>query len=97
MEVVMVEFAVGSDQVAECVKALTELMNSQVAGQEKFHGATIHVEESTGKVINIMRWDRAQDFIDFRDANQDIIGPAIGRFNPEGRMLKIATEIKKQG
>lgn len=97
MEVVMVEFAAGSDQIDDCVAALTELMNALVAKQEQFHGATIHVEESTGKVINIMRWDRAQDFIDFRDSNQNIIGPAIGRFGPEGRMLKIATEIKKQG
>jgi hypothetical protein len=97
MEVVMVEFAAGFDQVEECVEALTGLMRTLVAGQPRFHGATIHVEESTGTVINVMQWDRAQDFIDFRDANQDVIGPAIGRFGPKGRMLKIATEIKKQG
>lgn len=96
MEVVMVEFEVGSDQVEDCAAALKELMNSLVAKQKQFHGATIHVEEATGTVINIMQWDRAQDFIDFRDANQDTIGPAIGRFRPKGRMLKIAGEIKKQ-
>lgn len=93
MEVVMVEFAAGSDQVDDCVAALTELMNSLVAEQSEFHGATIHVEESTGTVLNVMRWNRAQDFITFRDTNQDIIGPAIGRFNPKPRVLKVVAEI----
>lgn len=76
-----------------CAKALTDLMNSVVSKHPKFQGATIHVEDSTGMVINIMRWDKATDFIEFRDSNQEIIGSAIGRFGPKGRMLKISAEI----
>ena len=96
MEVVMVEFAAGSDHVGACVAALKDLMTTLVAKQPQFHGATIHVEESTGTVINVMRWDRAKDFIIFRDSNQDIIGPAIGRFKPKPRVLTIAAEIASQ-
>ena len=93
IEIVMVEFEVGLDTIAECVAALNELMDAVVAQQPKFHGATIHVEESTGTVINIMKWDKASDFVEFRDSNQDIIAPVLRKFGPKGRMLKIAVEI----
>jgi hypothetical protein len=43
MEIVMVEFAVGTETIPECVAALNELMDAVVAKQPKFHGATIHV------------------------------------------------------
>lgn len=93
MEIVMVEFEVGTDTIVECVAALNELMDAVVVKQPKFHGATIHVEESTGTVINIMKWDKAADFVEFRDANQDVIAPVLGKFGPKGRMLKVAVEI----
>jgi hypothetical protein len=40
-----------------------------------------------------MKWDNAADFVEFRDSNQDIIAPVLGKFGPKGRMLKIAVEI----
>ena len=52
-----------------------------------------HVEEATGTVINMMKWDKASDFVEFRDSNQEIIAPVLGKFGPKGRMLKIAVEI----
>ncbi len=89
----MVEFEVGTDTIPECVAALNELMGTVVAKQPHFHGATIHIEESTGTVINMMKWDKASDFVEFRDSNQEIIAPVLGKFGPKGRMLKIAVEI----
>ena len=94
MEVVIVEFAVGPELTDECVTALKELMTSVVAREPRFHGATIHKEESTGTVINIMKWDKATDFVKFRDSNQEIIGPVLGKYGPKGRMLKIVVEIE---
>ena len=90
----MVEFVVGPELTDECASALQELMTTVVAKQPKFHGATIHKEESSGTVINIMKWDRAVDFVEFRDSNRAIIGPAIGKYGPKGRMLKIVVEIE---
>jgi hypothetical protein len=40
-----------------------------------------------------MKWDSAADFVEFRDSNQDVIAPVLGRFGPKGSMLKIAVEI----
>lgn len=96
METVLVEFEVGPERTDACVAALTALMQSVVSKQPAFHGATIHVETATGTVINVMRWDRAADFVAFRDSNSDVIGPAIGQFQPRGRMLTIAAEIASQ-
>ncbi len=93
MEIVMVEFSVGKESTTACVSALTNLMTSVVAKQPKFHGATVHIETATGTVFNIMQWERASDFIEFRDSNQDLIGPVLGKFNPNGRFLTIAGEI----
>ena len=90
----MVEFAVGPELTDECVAALRELMTSVVARQPRFHSAIILKEESTGTVINIMKWDRATDFVEFRDSNQAIIGPIFGKYGPKGRMLKIVTQIE---
>ena len=93
MEVVMVEFENSPEDTEGCVAALNELMSTVVSKQPEFNGATVHVEESTGTVINVMRWTKATDFIEFRDSNQDIIGPALGKYGPRGRMLKIALEF----
>ena len=90
----MVEFAVGPGLTDECASALRELMTTIVAKQPRFHGATIHKEESTGTVVNIMKWDKAADFVDFRDSNQAIIGPVLGKYGPRGRMLQIVVEIE---
>ena len=90
----MVEFAVGPSLADECVSALRELMTTVVAKQPRFHGATIHKEGSTGTVINIMKWDKAADFVEFRDSNQAIIGPTLGKYGPKSRMLQIAVEIE---
>ena len=99
MEIVMVEFEVGVKTVPACVAALNELMETVVSKQKHFHGGTIHIEESTGTVINIMKWDKASDFVEFRESNQDIIAPVLGHFGPKGRLLKIAVEVmpKHQG
>lgn len=94
MDMVIVEFAVGAALAEECIEALTGLMTSVVAKQRKFHGATIHVEETTGTVINLMKWDRAEDFVEFRDSNQAVIGPILGKYEPKGRMLKIVAQIE---
>ena len=94
MEAVLVEFDVDHNNATECVEALTELMRSFVSKQPKFHSGTIHIEPSTGKVLNYMIWESAADFIAFRDKNLDTIGPAIGRFSPQGRMLEIANRIE---
>ena len=93
MEVVMVEFENSPNDTQGCVAALQELMSTVVAKQPEFHGATVHVEEGTGTVINVMRWTKASDFVAFRDSNQDIIAPALGKYGPKGRMLKIAFEL----
>ena len=94
LEIVMVEFEVGPELTDECASALRELMTTVVAKQPRFHGATIHREESTGTVINIMQWDKASDFVEFRDSNQEVIGPALGKYGPKGRMLQIVVEIE---
>lgn len=96
MELVMVEFAVGKDQVKNCIEALESLMNSLVAEQRHFHSSTIYIEEHTGVVINAMKWDSHKDFIKFRDANVNIIGSAIGQFNPSPRWLTIAHEVESR-
>lgn len=93
MEIVMVEFEVGSARVAACVAALTGLMETVVSTQKKFHGATIHIEESTGTVINIMKWVKASDFVAFRDLNREMTASVLGQFGPQARELKIAVEI----
>ena len=96
MELVMVEFAVGKDQVRNCIEELRNLMNSLVVEQAHFHGSTIYIEEHTGVVINAMKWDSHRDFIEFRDANINMIETAIGKFNPNPRWLMIAHEIKSR-
>lgn len=89
----MVEFSVGADRVDACIAALETLMRDFVALQDTFHGAVIHREDATGTVINYMRWDSHQAFIDFRDSNLARIGASLGEFGPRGRMLDIVTEI----
>lgn len=96
MQIVMVEFAVGEERVDACIAALSELMNGFVAKQPTFHGATIHVEKSAGTVVNYMRWDTHQAFIDFRDSNAGRIGAALGEFGPQGRMLDVVAEIPEK-
>lgn len=93
MEIVMVEFTNSREDTEGCLAALEELMSAVVSKQPAFHGATVHVESATGTVINVMRWTRAADFIAFRDANQDVIAPALGKYGPAGRMLTIAMEF----
>ena len=95
MQIVMVEFAVGPDRVEACVEALTGITGTLVAAQPAFHGATIHVEAATGTVLNYMRWDTHQHFIDFRDGNAEKIGDVLGEFGPQGRMLDVVAEIPK--
>lgn len=97
MDAVLVEFAVGKDRTEECRQAVAELTRSFVALQPAFHGATIHVEEETGTVWNLMHWDTYQDFIAFRDGNADRIGTAVGQYGPKGRMLTIADRVEKAG
>jgi len=93
MQVVMVEFAVGPERVDACVTALKEITGTLVAAQPEFHGATVHVEHATGTVLNYMRWDTHQHFIDFRDGNAEQIGQVLGEFGPQGRMLDVVAEI----
>lgn len=96
MELVMVEFDAGKEQAKGCIEALQNLMSVLVAEQKHFHGSTIYLEEHTGIVINAMKWDSHKDFIEFRDANINIIGTAIGKFNPNPRWLKITHEIESR-
>lgn len=93
MQIVMVEFAVGPERVDTCVATLKQLTGTLVAAQPKFHGATVHVEHPTGTVLNYMRWDTHQHFIDFRNANAEQIGQVLGEFGPQGRMLDVVAEI----
>ncbi|MEK9966996.1 MAG: antibiotic biosynthesis monooxygenase [Rhodospirillaceae bacterium] len=95
MQIVMVEFAVGPERVEACVEALKGITGTLVAAQPEFHGATIHVENAAGTVINYMRWDTRQHFIDFRDSNAEKIGKVLGEFGPMGRMLDVVAEIPK--
>ena len=95
MQIVMVEFAVGPERVDACVEALKGITGTLVAAQPEFHGATLHVEKATGTVINYMRWDTHQHFIDFRDGNAEKIGEVLGEFGPMGRMLDVVAEIPK--
>ena len=95
MQIVMVEFAVGPERVDACVEALKGITGTLVAAQPEFHGATFHVEKATGTVINYMRWDTHQHFIDFRDGNAEKIGEVLGEFGPMGRMLDVVVEIPK--
>ncbi|MEM7467641.1 MAG: antibiotic biosynthesis monooxygenase [Pseudomonadota bacterium] len=97
MEAVIVEFAVGPDKVAECVEALTALTDSLVSKQPAYHGHTLMVEHDTGVVANIMLWDKASDFVAFRDANRSTIGPAIGHFGPKPRFYAVAREFTAKG
>lgn len=91
----MVEFAVGPERVDACAAALKQITGTLVAAQPEFHGATIHVEAATGTVLNYMRWDTHQDFINFRDSNAEKIGEVLGEFGPKGRMIDIVAEIPK--
>ena len=93
MQIVMVEFAVGPERVDACVEALTGITGTLVAAQPEFHSATLHVEKATGTVINYMRWNTHQHFIDFRDSNAEKIGEVLGEFGPMGRMLDVVAEI----
>jgi len=93
MEAVIVEFEVGEARIDECVKALNELTESLVAKQSKFHGNTIIVERSTGTVANMMLWDKASDFVAFRDKNRSTIGPAIGHYGPKPRFFEVASDF----
>jgi len=93
MQIVMVEFAVGSDRIDACVAAVSEITGSLVAKQAAFHGATIHREDATGTVWNVMRWDSHQAFIEFRDSNAERIGAALGEFQPHGHLLDIANTV----
>ena len=68
-------------------------MRDFVAEQPAFHGATIHRENATGTVLNYMRWDSHQAFVDFRDSNAERIGAVLGEFGPNGRMLDIVATI----
>ena len=95
MQIVMVEFAVGPERVAACAASLKQITGTLVAAQPEFHGATIHVEAATGTVLNYMRWDTHQDFINFRDSNAEQIGATLGEFGPMGRMLDVVAEIPK--
>ena len=90
MEAVIVEFEVGPEKVDACVAALTELTDSLVSKQAAFHGNTILVEHETGTVANMMLWDKASDFISFRDNNAETIGPALGQFGPKPRFYHVA-------
>ena len=96
-EIVMVEFPVGKALTGECVDAVRELTASLVAQQPKFYGATIMVDHTSGHVVNLMRWETADDFIRFRDSNQDTIAPSIGRFNPSPRIFEVQAEINASG
>lgn len=90
MEAVVVEFEVGTERVSACVAALTQITDSLVSKQAEFHGNTILVDDDSGTVANMMLWDKASDFIAFRDNNADIIGPALGHFGPKPRFYKVA-------
>ena len=94
MQIVMVEFAVGADRVDACVAAVSEATSTLVAPQPAFHGATIHREDATGTVWNVMRWDSHQAFIDFRDSNAERIGALLGEFGPHGHMLDVAVAVE---
>lgn len=93
MDVVMVEFDTTPENAAECVAAIREITTSLMSKHNRFHGTSVHIETGSGKVINAMRWDKAQDFIDFRDANQAQIGPALGQFKPSPRFFHLEEEI----
>lgn len=95
MQIVMVEFAVGTDKVDACLAALKGITGTLVAAQPQFHGATVHVEHATGTVINYMLWDTHEDFINFRDSNAERIGEVLGEYGPKGRMLDVVAEIPK--
>jgi len=97
MQIVLVEFAVGTEKTSACLSAIENLMRTEVAKQPAFHGATVHEEKATGTVWNLMRWDTHQDFIDFRDGNPELIGAALGEFGPQGRMLDVAFTIEAEG
>ncbi|MGR8950736.1 MAG: hypothetical protein ACU84Q_22065 [Gammaproteobacteria bacterium] len=94
MEAVIVEFNVGPDKVDACVSALQELTDTLVSKQANYHGHTLMVEQSTGAVANIMLWDKATDFVEFRDANRSTIGAAIGHFGPKPRFFDVARDFK---
>lgn len=93
VQTVMVEFAVGPDRVEACLVALEKITGEFVAKQPAFHSATLHREDATGTVWNVMVWDSHQDFIDFRDGNAARIGAALGEFGPAGHMLDVVTVI----
>lgn len=96
MQIVMVEFAVGSDRVDACVDAVKVATKTLVAPHPAFHGSTIHREDATGTVWNVMRWDSHQAFIDFRDSNAERISELLGEFAPHGHMLDIAAVVEPE-
>ena len=93
MEVVIVEFENSASDTEGCVAALNQLMTEVVSKQPAFISARVHVEQSSGVVVNVMHWQRAADFFAFRDANGDIIGPALGKYGPKGRAFNVAFEL----
>ena len=68
MEVGMVEFEKSPKDSFGCAEALTELMTALVSQQPNFRTfmERPYVEESSGSVINVTRWTKAVDFIEFR-------------------------------
>ena len=92
----MVEFAVGPDRVDACIAAVAEVTTSLAATQPAFHGATIHREDESGTIWNVMRWDSHRAFIEFRDSNAERIGAALGEFQPRGHMLDIAAVVESE-
>lgn len=94
MEAVIVEFSVGKDMVDACVTALQTLTDELVSKQAAYHGHSIFVEHETGTVANVMLWDKASDFVEFRDSNRSVIGSAIGHFGPKPRFYSVAREFK---
>ena len=94
MDLVIVEFKASGDRSDECVAALESLTEYLVSKQPAFRGTTIVVDTADGTVMNLMQWDSAADFVAFRDANQDVIGPALGQFGPTPRFTTIAATLE---
>ncbi len=96
MQIVMVEFAVGTDRVEACAAAVEQATKTLVAPQPAFRGSTIHREDATGTIWNVMRWDSHQAFIEFRDANAERIAALLGEFGPTGHMLDVVAAVEPE-